>query len=142
MRSKSKNKFGIIRIVAVVAVMLPCFAGCRSVRYVPVESVRTDSIHTVVMRVDSVVERDSVFVELKGDTVRELRIKYQYRQSAVHDTVMVARTDTIYRIVETERKLTRWENLRMQAGLISLILLGLILLLTLCYGKIKKLFGK
>ena len=54
-------------LIAVLAVM--CL-GCKSVQYVPVETVRTDTCYVNKIRTDSVYVRDSVVVERGGDTIK------------------------------------------------------------------------
>ena len=51
--------------------LITLLAGCRTVRYVPVETVRTDSVYVDRWQRDSVYVRDSVWVNLwtAGDTV-------------------------------------------------------------------------
>ena len=44
-------------------------SSCGNIRYVPVETVRTDSVYNTVYRRDSIYMRDSVYVLDKGDTV-------------------------------------------------------------------------
>ena len=48
-------------------------SSCGNIRYVPVETVRTDSVYNTVYRRDSIYMRDSVYVLDKGDTVYQFR---------------------------------------------------------------------
>lgn len=69
--------------------------GCTRQVYVPVESVRTDTLFRLNVRVDSVTDRDSVYVGTRGDTlVREV---YRFRQRIRErvDTVYHTRVDTL-----------------------------------------------
>ncbi len=103
---------------AAVALLLACvcMAGCRTVEYVPVERVRTDSVYVTAWSRDSIRVTDSVYVREKGDTVREYRWRYVYRDRAVHDTVFVERRDSVAVPYAVERRLTRWERWKMRAG--------------------------
>ena len=85
------------------------FAGCTTTKYIPVESVRVDSVHVAKVQRDSVYVRDSVFVAVKADTVFKTSLKYVYRDRIVRDTISALNTDTITRVVEIERKMSRWE---------------------------------
>lgn len=85
------------------------FAGCTTTKYIPVESVRVDSVYVAKIQRDSIYQRDSVFVAVKADTVFKTSLKYVYRDRFVHDTISVILSDTITKVVEVERKLSRWE---------------------------------
>lgn len=115
-------------IACAIISMLLC--GCRTTRYVPVESVRTEykdrvvAVHDTVrdsVRVSNDVYRhDSVLIKIQGDTVyierwhtllqsSSLQNRAE-RSKAVHDTLYVNRTDSVRVPVAVERKLTRWER--------------------------------
>lgn len=90
--------------------------SCRSVRYVPVESVKHDSIYANKVQHDSIYQQDSIYIRDKGDTVYIDRYKYKYIYKNIADTVYVEQNDTIQVVVEVEKKLTRWQSLKMNIG--------------------------
>ncbi|MBR2607100.1 MAG: hypothetical protein IKC70_04130 [Bacteroidaceae bacterium] len=90
--------------------------GCTSTRYVPVETVRVDSVFIAKVVRDSIYERDSVFVETKADTVFKQCLKYVYRDRIVRDTVSVVRCDTVAKIVEVEKRLSFWQQKKLELG--------------------------
>ena len=100
--------------------MLVCLmlAGCRTVRYVPVETVRTDSVYVDRFTRDSVYLRDSVFVNrwMQGDTVfvDKVSVKYLYRDRWRHDTVAVVRRDSVQIPVPVEREFGWWQQARLK----------------------------
>ena len=100
--------------------LLACLvlAGCRTVRYVPVESVRTDSVYVDRFTRDSVYLRDSVFVNrwMHGDTVfvDKVSVKYLYRDRWRHDTVAVVRRDSVQVPLPVERELGWWQQTRLK----------------------------
>jgi hypothetical protein len=69
----------ILTIVLSVAVM---FGGCKSIQYVPVETIRTEIIHKTdtFIQKDSCVVKDSVFIHAKRDVVFE---KYSLKSLAI-----------------------------------------------------------
>lgn len=69
--------------------------SCRPVRYVPVETVRSDTVYLNRVKLDSLYVMDSVFIDRAGDTIRELRYRYIYKYKDKIDTVYVAKTDSI-----------------------------------------------
>lgn len=93
-------------------------AGCTSVRYVPVETVRTDSVFVDRWLRDSVCLHDSVYVNrwTHGDTVfvEKAVTKYAYKDRWRHDTVSVVRADTVGIPYPVEKGLTSWERLRLE----------------------------
>ena len=91
---------------AVIILLAMC--SCRSVRYVPVETVRTDSVVVSTIQRDSVHLIDSVYVREKGDTVWMERYKYLYRDRVTHDTVRIP--------YPVEMELTRWQRFKMDVG--------------------------
>ncbi len=70
-------------------------AACTRTVYVPVETVRRDSVVAVSARVDSVLIADSVVIEARADTVFKTVTRRRETVRLVHDTVRVAATDTV-----------------------------------------------
>ena len=89
--------------------------SCRSVKYVPVETVKHDSVYTGKVLTDSVYVKDSVLV-VKGDTVTEYRYRYVYRYKDRTDTLYVAQADTISVPYPVEKELTRWQRFKVDFG--------------------------
>ena len=102
----------LLYILALVCLL----CGCKQVQYVPVETVRLDSIYLTQTLRDSIVRYDSVYVRDKGDTLYVERWKYLYRDKVRVDTMVSVRTDTVSVPVPVERKLTRWERVKLEAG--------------------------
>lgn len=80
-----------IIIFCIVLLML----GCKSVKYVPVETVKTEKEYVDRWNRDSVYIRDSVFMLIKGDTVFKDRVRIIYKDKFVRDTAYVSKIDTI-----------------------------------------------
>lgn len=112
--------------------------GCTSTKYVPVESVKVDSVYVARVERDSIYERDSVFVMVKADTVFLSKVQYRYRDRIVRDTVSVMSCDTITKVVEVERRLSRAEQLKLDVGGGVLWALPIILGLFILYRRLKK----
>lgn len=107
-------------LVIISFILLSSLAGCKSVQYVPVETVRTDSVYVDRYLRDSIYQRDSVFINrwTAGDTVYQDKIvyKYIYRDKVKYDTVAVLRSDTVRVPYPVERGLTKWEQVRLDIG--------------------------
>lgn len=98
--------------------LMPVLAGCRSVRYVPVEAVRTDSVYVDRWQRDSVYLKDSVYVNrwAVGDTVfvDKVSVKYLYRDRWRTDTVAVVRRDSVQIPLPVQKPLGWWERARLE----------------------------
>lgn len=98
-----------------VLFLLLLLCGCRT-EYVPIESVRYDSVMIEKLMRDSVFVRDSVYLKEKGDTVYKYKDKYVYLFKNRIDTFFVYRDKEIEVPVPVERKLTWWESQKMDFG--------------------------
>lgn len=91
-------------------------SGCRSIQYVPVETVRIE--YRDRFKIDSIIKYDSVYFDryMKGDTAFIIKEKYKYldKIKIVHDSVF--KTDSIPVTVIIEKQLSKWEKVKMDAG--------------------------
>lgn len=122
-----------------VLAMLSMMA-CKQVQYVPVETVRLDSIYLTQTLRDSIVRYDSVYVRDKGDTLYVERWKYLYRDKVRVDTMVSVRVDTLAVPYPVEKKLTRWEQFRLDVGGYALFAVVIVILIVVGYMvyKLKK----
>ena len=132
----------LLRILFWVVVVTACCAlfSCRTVQYVPVENTHTSETEKHNVERDSIHVHDSVYIYMQGDTIFDVRFKTIYKEIFRTDTFIVERTDTINTIVEIEKKLTKWQQTKMDVGagvlyaVPILIAVGLFIL----YRKFKK----
>ena len=110
-----KKSVIFLYFMAMLVLLAMAVTSCRSVRYVPVETVKHDSVYVGKVVRDSVFVKDSVLV-VKGDTVTEYRWKYVFKYKNRTDTLYVSRTDTIRVPYPVEAKLTKWQRFKMEAG--------------------------
>lgn len=92
-----------------------CFVSCRT-QYVPVETVRTEYKTRDSIRVDSIYNQDSIYVLVKGDTIYQYRYKYLYKYQYLNRTDTVIKVDSVQVPYPVERKLTRWQSIKMELG--------------------------
>lgn len=76
--------------------------GCKSVKYIPVETIKTKTEFVDRFKTDSVHVRDSVFVLVKGDTVFKDRWRTVYKDRFSRDTIHVSQRDTIKELYPVE----------------------------------------
>lgn len=112
MNRVNKNKIlDWIGRIAMVAAMILIWSMCScSTQYVPVESVRYDSVFFEKIRKDSIFVQDSVFVKEKGDTVFTNRLRYIYKYVLKSDTIYISRTDSIQVPYPVEKEISWWEK--------------------------------
>lgn len=114
-----------------------CFTSCRSVQYVPVETVKKDSIYINKIQHDSIYRRDSVYVDRSGDTIYIYKDRYLYKYKNLTDTVYISRVDSINVPYPVEKKLTRWQSIKMELGGWAFAAIVIIIIGWLIYAKTK-----
>ena len=97
----------LIYLVIILLASAICLSSCRT-QYVPVKTVRTEYKTRDSVRYDSIYKHDSIFYLIKGDTV------YKYVKQVEYKYLFINRTDTILKTVE--KRLTRWQTLKMELG--------------------------
>lgn len=99
------------QFIVVIILLMSAICSCRSVRYVPVETTKSDTVYMNRVQLDSIYMRDSVFIEKSGDTIREFQYKYIYRFKDRIDTLYISKTDSIqvpYPVEVVKYKTPRW----------------------------------
>ena len=92
------------------------FSSCRSIRHIPIETVKHDSIYISKILHDSIYQRDSIYVDRKGDTVLIYKDRYLYKYKNLIDTMYINRIDSIQIPYSVEKQLTRWQSVKMELG--------------------------
>lgn len=108
------------------------FGGCTATRYIPVETVRRDTVYQSKTGRDSVYLHDSVFVKVwqKGDTVYNERDRWhvKYVVKEVHDTLYSFKVDSIAVPYPVEKDLSWWSRVKIDfGGLAMIVMAGLLL---------------
>ncbi|MBO5272304.1 MAG: hypothetical protein J6B30_05770 [Muribaculaceae bacterium] len=119
--------------------VLLLLTGCKTIEYVPGETVTTkvDSIYINKVQVDSIFERDSIYINqyTYGDTVYRDKIKYIYRYrdklriDTLHhwhvDSVLVEQT----RVIEVDKPPTKWQSFLHYLGIFALATIVVLLVI-------------
>lgn len=129
-----------------IILFMMLLTSCQSVKYVPVESIRTETknVDKLVQKHDSIYLHDSVSSYIKGDTVflSKYQTKYVNKYIFGTDSVYFNKTDSIRVPYPIEKKLTRWQKVEMNTGRITIITLIVLVLSSIVYifvkDKIKK----
>ncbi|MFY9118561.1 MAG: hypothetical protein WAN90_07760 [Dysgonamonadaceae bacterium] len=116
-----KNKITI----AVILCLPVFFPSCKSVQYIPAETVKVHHRDHLVR--DSVFRYDSVFVRQKADTILLERYRYEYKTNIVTDSVFINDTIRIAYPVEVVKTvkapLTGFQHFQVWCGRIALVVL-------------------
>lgn len=109
----------IIKVCRIVLAPLMCLfilCSCRTVKYVPVETIKIDTTYINKLQRDSIYMLNSVYVKEKGDTVLIEKYKYLYRDKLVRDTMYISKADSIQVPYPVEKELTKWQQLCVNVG--------------------------
>ena len=120
-------------IILLAGFVLLGLGACRSVRYIPVESVRHDSVVTILHHRDSIYQHDSVYIKEKADTLLIERWHTRWRDRVSHATLYMSKTDTIRVPVPVERKLSRAERTYITIGKWSVGAVAGLVLAAICF---------
>lgn len=131
----------IILYLALCIIVVGCKTTTKIVE-VPVEKevIKTDSIYITKVKVDSVFEKDSIYINtyVKGDTIYRDNYRFisRWRDRVKLDTIYKTHTDTIKVekaiTIEVEKPLSWWQKVKQDVGGIAMgilvtLLVGLII---------------
>lgn len=119
----------LVIVSALVILTVFVGGGCKVTEYVEVPRISHDTVTVYNTRVDSIRFYDSISVKGRNDTVFVEKFRYRDRYHYLHDSIYLAKTDTITRVEirKIEKPLTKWQATKMKIGGWSLgILLALI----------------
>ena len=105
----------LARIITLIFLAIMLY-GCKSIQYVPVETIKRDTTYISQIKIDNIYRRDSIYVEHKGDTVYLSKYKYLYKYIEKHDTLWREKTDTIQVVYPVEAQLTKWQKIKINMG--------------------------
>ena len=100
--------------IFILWVLLMC--ACSRVQYVPVREVERRIEYRDSVRYDSIHVTDSTYLRVSPDTVYQYRLRTEYRYLFLNQTDTILRHDTVQVPVPVERRLSRWEQVKMDFG--------------------------
>ena len=140
----------LMRIILSLALCI-IVVGCKTttkIVEVPIEKVvtKTDSIYITKVKVDSVFEKDSIYINtyVKGDTIYRDNYRFisRWRDRVKLDTIYKTHTDTIKVekaiTIEVEKPLSWWQKVKQDVGGIAIGFLIVLLLSVIAYFVFKK----
>lgn len=118
-------------LIFICGIILIAFGSCRSIKYVPIETIKHDSVYITQHQKDSIYIHDSIYQKEKGDTLIIEKWHTKYIEKQVRDTLIQIERDTIPQPypfeVEVPAQLSWWQKTRMHIGEISLVALLVLL---------------
>lgn len=118
-------------LIFICGIILIAFGSCRSIKYVPIETIKHDSIYITQHQKDSIYIHDSIYQKEKGDTVLIEKWHTRYIEKITKDTLIQIERDTIPQPypyeVEVPAQLSWWQKTRMHIGEITIIALLVLL---------------
>lgn len=130
--------FPVLLVIMFLVSLL--FCGCKSIEYVPVETVKTEYVSKTdtLKQVDTVfTEKETIIREADPELIAKLGLQLKDNEKAIlvlkrelerqvnkqseHRVDTLLRTDTIKVPYPVEKKLTKWEQTKMDAGGISIV---------------------
>lgn len=115
-------------IILLAGFVLIGLGACRSIQYVPVETIRHDSIYITQHQKDSIYIHDSIYQKEKGDTLIIEKWHTKYLEKQVRDTLIQIERDTIPQPypyeVEVPAQLSWWQKTRLNLANIALLALA------------------
>lgn len=115
-------------------VLVLCLFSCRTIKYVPVETVKKEKEYIDRVQRDSIHVHDSVFVLIKGDTVFRDRYHTVYKDRYFRDTTYIHKVDSVQVPYPVEKPLSKWENLKLQVG--GFAMSAIVVIILIVVGKI------
>ena len=121
-----------------ILVILLCLAACRSIEYVPVETIRTEYKTRDSIRYDSIYKHDSIFYQVKGDSIYKYVKQMEYRYIFINRRDTVLKTDSVQIPYPVEKELNRWQVLKMELGGWAFGIIVAVVLVSLSYYIFRK----
>lgn len=125
------RRSGLVFVIASILFVL-MLQGCRT-KYVSVPEYHNVYVnkHDTLTKHDSIYQKEFVDRFVKGDTVFLTKTKVDYRYKNIYKTLYrdSVKTDSVRVPYPVEKKLSRWQGLKMEVGgwatgVLSVVLLG------------------
>ena len=117
----------LTRIIVLMLLAIILY-GCKPIQYVPVETIKRDTTYISQTKIDSIYQRDSIYVEHKGDTVYLNKYKYLYKYIEKHDTLWREKVDTVQVAYPVEAQLTKWQKIKINMSEYLITAIALIIM--------------
>lgn len=122
--------------LVILLIGLLSLVGCKT-KYVSVPEYHTEYVYRTdsFTQKDSIYMHDSVWVEKSGDTITTYKTRYVYKDRW-RDVIKIdsfIKTDSVRVPYPVEKELTKWQQLKMDAGLVAMVVCGIALILVVVW---------
>ena len=135
-KMSKKQKMGLAVLNSVIVAVLALaivwlLSSCRSVKVIEKEVIKTDTVNTLKLRIDSIYVNDSIYIRevVKGDTVHITTDRWhtRWRDRILYDSIYIAQRDTVTVTTtkEVPRKLSGWQWFQIWCGRLALLAIAL-----------------
>lgn len=115
-------------LVFFAGMVLIGLGSCKSIKYIPVETIKHDSIYITNHQKDSIWLHDSIHIKEKADTILIEKWHTKYIEKIKTDTLIQIERDTIPQPypyeVEVPAKLSWWQKTRLYIANVLLLALA------------------
>lgn len=107
-----------IRVLIVIAIcwLISLLTSCKTVETVRVPEVHSDTLIQTRWRTDSVVMRDSVVITETAEGRTKFVVRWRDRVRTLADTTYICLTDSVPVPYPVEKRLGKWEQLKVDYG--------------------------
>lgn len=110
--------------------------SCKAIKYIPIETTKSDTTYITKIRVDSIYQRDSIYIEHKQDTITKVIYKYIYKYINNTDTLWHTRVDTIMKPYPVQKELTKWQKAKITLSECCIIICFILLIIYIMRKKL------
>ena len=129
----TRHHFRDLTKMLFVILLLP---SCARTIYQDRDVVHHDSIFITAVSIDTLLQKDSIHVLERGDTVTTTIYKYLYKVRERTDTCYIERTDTL---VQTETKeVIKTVRKRDWLSIIGVFVAGIVIGFVICFHRLRK----
>lgn len=127
METKKTILNGIIPFLMTAAFCVTS-GGCRSHRVIENSVIKHDTCYIDRLKSDSVHVHDSIYLHeyMRRDTlfIERVRWRTQYKERIMHDSIYIAKSDTVTKTVtiESQSNMTGWQWFQIWCGRLALLL--------------------
>lgn len=138
MDNRDENKvWKVVAVLIAFWAIVGILTSCKTTEYVPVTQNETKIEYRDRIVRDTISVRDSVVIFAKSDTIYQIKYHEIYREKIRTDTTYVSQVDTLILTKEIEKKLSRWQQTKMEAGGYAITMLILAIIALIVYVSLK-----
>lgn len=119
-----------MRNILFIVIVTLLALSCKQMEYIPLKGEdRVNTVYKDRLIRDSIFHRDSIIIYMKGDTVFKTKWRDIYKEVVRRDTINTTDTIKISIPYPVEKKLNKWQKLKVDWGGWAIILMFSILII-------------